>query len=84
MTRHYVDCREYPSEMHCTVAIMADSEKELLEVAVQHAVSVHKHKDTPELRQQLRQMMKEGTPPAHVPIGSAAKSSASGAARPHA
>jgi predicted small metal-binding protein len=42
----------------------ADSEKELLEIAAQHAVAVHGHKDTPELRQQLKKAMKEGSPPA--------------------
>ncbi len=40
MLRKYIDCRDYPSEMHCTVAIAADSEKELEDAAVQHAVSV--------------------------------------------
>jgi len=34
-------------------AISADSEEELLQAAVEHAVSVHHHSDTPELRQQL-------------------------------
>ena len=29
MARTYIDCREFPSEMNCTVAIAADSEKEL-------------------------------------------------------
>jgi predicted small metal-binding protein len=64
MARKYIDCREYPSEMNCTLAIVADNEKELLEAAVQHAVSVHGHKDTPEFRQQLSGMFKEGLPPA--------------------
>jgi predicted small metal-binding protein len=59
MERKYIDCREYPSEMNCTVMISADSEAELLEAAVQHAVSVHQHQDTPELRDQLRKMFKE-------------------------
>lgn len=63
MTRKYVDCREYPSEMNCTVAIAADSEQELLDAAVEHAVAVHQHQDTPELRAQLQQLFKEGTPP---------------------
>ena len=63
MTRKYIDCREYPSEMNCTVALSADSDRELLEAAVQHAVSVHHHYDTPELRQQLKQLFKDGTPP---------------------
>jgi len=45
--------------MNCTLAMSADSEKELLEAAVQHAVAVHGHRDTPELRQQLRSLFKE-------------------------
>lgn len=63
MTRKYVDCREFPSEMNCTVAIAADSDKELLDAAVEHAVAVHQHQDTPELRAQLQKLFKEGTPP---------------------
>jgi predicted small metal-binding protein len=64
MARKFIDCREYPSEMNCSVAIAADSENELIEIAVQHAVSVHGHEDTPELRRQLSGMFKEGSPPA--------------------
>ena len=63
MTRQYIDCREFPSETHCTIALAADSKEELLEAAVQHSVSVHHHEDTPELRAQLQQFFKEGTPP---------------------
>jgi predicted small metal-binding protein len=63
MARKYIDCREFPSETNCTVAISADSEAELLEAAVQHAVTVHKHQDTPELRDQIRSAIKEGAPP---------------------
>jgi predicted small metal-binding protein len=58
MSRVSIDCRDYPSDMNCTVAISADSEKELLDAAVQHAVAVHGHKDTPELREQIRTMIK--------------------------
>ena len=61
--RKYIDCREFPSEMNCTIAISADSEKELLEAAVQHAVAVHGHDDSPEFRSQLRGIFREGTPP---------------------
>jgi predicted small metal-binding protein len=63
MTRKYIDCREFPSDMNCTVAISADTDQELLDAAVQHAVAVHQHQDSPEFRQQLRQLFKEGTPP---------------------
>jgi predicted small metal-binding protein len=63
MTRRYVDCREMPSEMNCTVAIAADTDRELVDAAVQHACAVHGHSDSPELRQQLQQIIKDGTPP---------------------
>jgi hypothetical protein len=69
--RKFIDCREYPSEMNCTVAFSADSDAELLEVAVQHAVHVHHHKDSPELRQQIRNLFKDGTPPIEKPRHSA-------------
>ena len=61
--RKYIDCREFPSEMNCTVALSASSEQELLDAAVQHAVTVHGHKDTPEFRQQIKQAFRDGTPP---------------------
>jgi predicted small metal-binding protein len=63
MTRKYIDCREFPSEAGCTVTIAADSENELLEVAVQHGVAVHGHQDTKEFRQQLREIIHDGRPP---------------------
>ena len=59
MSRKYIDCREYPSEMNCTVSIFADSDEELLEAAVQHAVSVHGHEDTAELREQMKKAFRE-------------------------
>jgi predicted small metal-binding protein len=64
MARKYIDCREFPSESQCTVTIAADSERELLEIALQHAVTVHGHKDTPEFRGQLKKAFKDGPPPA--------------------
>jgi predicted small metal-binding protein len=67
MARKYIDCRDYPSEMNCTVALAADSDEELLEAAVQHAVAVHGHEDTPELRDSLRQAIRPGTPPEQRP-----------------
>jgi len=62
MTRKYVDCRESPSVSNCTVAISADTDDELLEAVVQHAVAVHGHQDTPELRRQISAGFKQGTP----------------------
>lgn len=67
MSRKYIDCREFPSEMNCTVSLAADNENELIEAAVQHAVSVHSHVDSPELRAQLRTLFHDGTPPLESP-----------------
>ena len=62
MARKYIDCREFPSETGCSVAISADGEDELIEAAVQHAVAVHSEKDTPELRSEIRKAIHEGAP----------------------
>ena len=62
--RKFVDCREFPSDMNCTVAISADSEEEVIEAAAQHAISVHGHEDGTELRDMIRRTMHEGAIPA--------------------
>jgi predicted small metal-binding protein len=62
MSRKHIDCREFPSESNCTIAISADSEDELIDAAAQHAVQVHGHQDSPELRKQLREVVREGEP----------------------
>lgn len=64
MGRHYIDCREMPSESNCTLSMAADSEDELVSAAAQHAVAVHGHQDTPELRAKLREVMHTGVQPA--------------------
>ena len=64
MGRKFIDCREVPSETNCSLTISADSEAELINAAAQHAVAVHGHQDSPELRSQLKQAIREGTPPA--------------------
>ena len=64
MGRKSIDCREFPSDMKCTVAISADSERELLDIAVQHAVATHGHQDTPEFRQELKRAFKTERVPA--------------------
>ena len=60
--RQFIDCREVRSDMNCTIAISADSEAELLDAAAQHAMDVHGHDDTPEMREMLRQSIRQGTP----------------------
>jgi len=66
MARKYIDCREFPSESNCSITIMADNADELVQAAVQHAVAVHKHVDTPALRDQIRGSVKDGVPPDRV------------------
>jgi predicted small metal-binding protein len=61
MARKIADCREFPSESGCTLTI-AGEEDEVLRAAADHAVSVHQHQDTPELRAQLRAMLKDEVP----------------------
>jgi predicted small metal-binding protein len=57
-TRKSIDCRNYPSENNCSLKI-SGTEEEVLDAAVQHAVSAHGHKESAELRQQLRSMLKD-------------------------
>ncbi|MGD9913719.1 MAG: DUF1059 domain-containing protein [Rhizobiaceae bacterium] len=66
MTRKFIDCREFPSDSNCTVTIMADTEDELVAAAAQHAVAVHQHHDTPELRSGLKGLIRHGNPPETV------------------
>jgi len=61
MARKYVDCREMPSENNCDLA-MAGSEEHVVEAAAIHAVAAHSHEDTPELREQIRQSLKDEVP----------------------
>ena len=65
MARKYIDCRDYPqTDKRCSVAISADSDKELLEAVIQHGVTVHGYTDTKEFRNGILRSMKEGSPPA--------------------
>ena len=56
--RKIMDCRLYPSEKNCSLAI-SGTEQEVLTVAVRHAVQEHGHQDTPELRQELKALLKD-------------------------
>jgi Protein of unknown function (DUF1059) len=53
MTRKTIDRRSVPNDVGCTLAISGEP-GELVAAAAQHAVTVHGHTDTPELREQLR------------------------------
>ncbi len=51
--RKVADCRKMPSDSNCSVTI-AGREEELMPLVVHHATTVHGHKDTPELREEIR------------------------------
>ncbi|MDH6133537.1 putative small metal-binding protein [Kitasatospora sp. MAA4] len=56
--RKVADCREFPSETNCSLAISGE-EEEVVRAASEHAVSVHGHTDSPELRSQIRSGLKD-------------------------
>jgi predicted small metal-binding protein len=56
--RKCIDCRDYPSEKNCSLKI-SGIEEEVLDAAVHHAAAVHGHENTPELREQIRSMLKD-------------------------
>jgi hypothetical protein len=55
-TRKVIDCRLFPSDKNCSLAI-SGTEEEVLDLAVLHASTVHGHENTPELREQIRSML---------------------------
>jgi predicted small metal-binding protein len=63
MSRKYIDCREHADATStCTLAISADTTDEVVEAAAQHAKTAHGLQDGPDLRKQLKTMVKEGVP----------------------
>jgi predicted small metal-binding protein len=56
--RKSIDCRNHPSEKNCSLKI-SGTEEEVLDAAVEHAVSAHGHENSPELRDQIKSMLKE-------------------------
>jgi predicted small metal-binding protein len=64
MGRYFIDCRDHPSDVKCTVALSADTKEELLEAVVQHGTTVHGYEDTSDFREMIVEGIKEGTPPA--------------------
>ena len=58
--RYHIDCRDYPSDVQCSVALAADTKEELINAAIQHGTTVHGYEDTPDLRKQLMDGFKEG------------------------
>jgi hypothetical protein len=53
MPRKYLDCREAPNEVGCTLRISGE----------EHALSVHDEKDTPETESMLRGLLRDEDTP---------------------
>ena len=56
--RKSIDCRDHRSEKNCSLKI-SGTEEEVLDAAVEHAVSAHGHETSPELRDQIKSMLKD-------------------------
>ena len=64
MSRYHIDCRNYPSkDVHCSLALSADTKEELLEAVLQHGTKVHGYEDTPDFRENIMKEFKEGPAP---------------------
>jgi predicted small metal-binding protein len=55
--RKSIDCRDHPSDGGCTLRLEG-TEEEVLEAAVSHAITRHGHTNNPELREQIRGLLK--------------------------
>jgi hypothetical protein len=58
MGRKTADCRDFPSESGCTITISGE-EDEVVAAATHHAVAVHGHEDTDDVRAWVRQNLKD-------------------------
>ena len=56
MARKVADCRRFESDSHCTLTIIGE-EHEVVDAATAHAVAVHGHEDSAELREQVVGML---------------------------
>lgn len=52
-----IDCRDFPNDIYCTLLVTGNI-REVMKVSLRHAVEDHGHKDTKELRKQIRAMIK--------------------------
>jgi predicted small metal-binding protein len=55
--RKVADCRDFPGGS-CSLCI-SGTEDEVLKVAVRHAIEEHEHEDTPELKKEIKAMLKD-------------------------
>ncbi|MFJ3900716.1 DUF1059 domain-containing protein [Streptomyces sp. NPDC090025] len=61
MARKASDCRDTPSVSGCSLYISGE-EEEVVRASAEHAVSVHEHEDSPELRAEIRKALKDPLP----------------------
>jgi hypothetical protein len=50
------DCRRFESDTNCQLTIIG-SQDDVVAAAAQHAAASHGHEDTPQLRDQIRNML---------------------------
>jgi predicted small metal-binding protein len=58
VAKKVIDCSKMPSDGGCTIRISGE-EEEVVRLAALHAVDVHGHRDTPELRGKLRSLLED-------------------------
>ncbi len=56
--RKVIDCRTVGANNKCTLAI-SGSEQEVLIAGIEHAKNCHGEKDTPELRKEIKRLMRD-------------------------
>jgi len=56
--RKALDCRRFPSDVNCSIKI-SGREEEVLPMAMDHIMKVHKGQDTPEFRKEVRQALED-------------------------
>jgi predicted small metal-binding protein len=61
MARKYIDCREVPGSK-CSVALSADNDEDLLEIAMLHGVKSHGFTDDAKTRKMIKEAMQSGCP----------------------
>jgi plasmid stability protein len=62
MTRKIIDCRDAPNEIGCTLALTGEPD-EVVAAAAEHAVAAHGHTDSAELRERLRDALRDEPTP---------------------
>lgn len=59
--RRRMSCTDVPTDSGCTVTI-AGTEDEVVQLAALHAIDAHGHKDSPQLREQIRAVLRDELP----------------------